>query len=46
MVLRAVAVRPADRLRLDVVLVRQLGDGVEHVVGRQERVGHLWKEEE
>lgn len=40
-VLRAVAVQPAQRLRLDVVLVGQLGDGVEQVVRGQEGVGHL-----
>ena len=39
--LRAVSVESAHRLRLDVVLVRQVGDGVKQVVRRQERVGDL-----
>ena len=39
--LRAVSVESAHRLRLHVVLVRQVGDRVEQVVRRQERVGDL-----
>ena len=39
--LRAVSVESAHRLRLHVVLVRQVGDGVKQVVRRQECVGDL-----